>query len=94
MTIQQTIEIPADRRVRLDFTLPEAASAGQATVILEFPTVRDAETLRRQREAVKKCLGIAKHIGFSSDDLIENRRKDLALEQAKWQRLHPKEDKK
>jgi hypothetical protein len=94
MTIQQTIEIPADRRVHFDLTLPETASVGPATVILEFPVVRDEETLRRQREAVKKGLGIAKHIGFSSDDLLENRRKDLALEQAKWRRLYPQEGEK
>jgi hypothetical protein len=90
MTLQQTVDIPADRRVHFDWTLPETASVGPATVILEFPAVRDEETLRRQREAVKKCLGIAKHIGFSSDDLIANRRKDLALEEAKRRRLYPK----
>jgi hypothetical protein len=94
MTIQKTIEIPADRRVHFDFELPETASVGPATVILDFPTVPDEETLRRQREAIEKGWGIAKHIGFSSDDLIANRRKDLELEKAKWRRLYPKDDKK
>jgi hypothetical protein len=41
MTLQQTITIPADRRVHLDWTLPEVASVGTATVILDFPTVPD-----------------------------------------------------
>jgi hypothetical protein len=91
MVIQQTIKIPADRRVHLDWTLPETASVGTATVILDFPTMPDEETLRRQREAIKKCWGIAKHIGFSSDDLIANRRKDLELEEAKRRRLYPQE---
>jgi hypothetical protein len=39
MTLQQTVTIPADRRLHLDWTLPEMASVGQATVILEFPTM-------------------------------------------------------
>jgi hypothetical protein len=91
MTLRQTINIAADRRVHFDFELPKTASVGSATVILEFPTVPDEETLCRQREAVKKGLGIAKHIGFSSDDLIANRCKDLELEAAKWQRLYGKE---
>jgi hypothetical protein len=94
MTLQQTINIPADRRIHFDWTLPETANIGPATVILEFPTIPDEETLRRQREAVKKGLGIAKHIGFSSDDLIANRRKDLELEEAKWQRLYGKQGEK
>jgi hypothetical protein len=39
-TIQQTVHIPADRRLRLDLTLPEDIPEGQAemTVILS-PTV-------------------------------------------------------
>jgi hypothetical protein len=42
MTLQQTITIPADRRLHLDWTLPEAASIGAATVILKFPAERTA----------------------------------------------------
>lgn len=34
MTIQQPIEIPADRHLRLDFTLPENFSTGQGEIIL------------------------------------------------------------
>jgi peroxiredoxin len=34
MTIEQTIEIPADRHLRLDLTLPDSFSAGQARIIL------------------------------------------------------------
>jgi hypothetical protein len=43
MTIQQTVTIPADRRVYFD--LPETARIGTATVILEFPTTPAASAL-------------------------------------------------
>jgi hypothetical protein len=39
MTLQQTVTIPANRRLHVDWTLPEAASTGVATLILEFPAV-------------------------------------------------------
>jgi hypothetical protein len=44
MTLQQTVTIPADRRVYFD--LPETARIGPATLIIEFPTVpqSDAQT--------------------------------------------------
>jgi hypothetical protein len=42
MTIEQIVEIPADRRVRLDFTVPESVSAfGRQRIVIEFP---DAES--------------------------------------------------
>jgi transposase len=68
--LQQTIYIPVDRRVHLDWTLPETASVGSATVILEFPTVQDDETMR----------------GFSSDELLRNKRGKIALERVEKQR--------
>ena len=83
----------------MDFDLPVTVPVGPAKVTLEFPDEAvlagppDDETLRRQREAVEKCWGIARHIGFSSDELLENRRGDLALEEAKRRRLFPPEDK-
>jgi hypothetical protein len=43
MTIEQTVEIPADRRLHLDFDLPMTASVGTAKVILEFPTAETAD---------------------------------------------------
>jgi hypothetical protein len=42
MIIEQTVEIPADRRIHLDFTLPESVSvSGPQRIIIEFP---DAES--------------------------------------------------
>jgi hypothetical protein len=88
MTIQQTIKIPANRRIVIE--VPETFSSGAVSVILldvPKPKAPDVETRRRQREAVEKGWGIAKDFKFSSDDLIRNRREDLALENAKWERL-------
>jgi hypothetical protein len=36
MTIHQTIEIPADRRVRLDFMLPKSLPSGKTKIKVEF----------------------------------------------------------
>jgi hypothetical protein len=44
MTIEQTIEIPANRRLHLDFDLPMTANIGPAKVILEFPATGAADT--------------------------------------------------
>jgi hypothetical protein len=44
MTIEQTVEIPASRRLHLDFDLPMTASVGPAKVILEFPAAGAADT--------------------------------------------------
>jgi hypothetical protein len=38
MVIEQTVEIPADRRIHLDFTVPESvAVSGRQRIIIEFP---------------------------------------------------------
>ena len=36
MTIQQTIDIPANRKIHLDLTLPEGAPFGKTELVLEF----------------------------------------------------------
>jgi hypothetical protein len=46
MTIQQTVDIPADRHIRFDFTLPEGAPKGQTTMILTFSSPKAAETIQ------------------------------------------------
>ena len=42
MTITQTIDIPADRRVRFDFKVPHEIPEGQTKIIIQFP-FRDNE---------------------------------------------------
>jgi len=43
MTITQTIEIPADRRVHLDFEVPREVPAGRTSIILQFPDKKEAQ---------------------------------------------------
>jgi hypothetical protein len=107
MTLQQTIEIPADRKVCFEFDLPETASVGPgaAQVVLTITSLGDAgindadrpapgsRLTPRQLAAIEKCDGIAKGI-LTSDDILESRRKDKELEEAKWRRLYAKEGNK
>jgi hypothetical protein len=85
------MKIPADRRIVIK--VPETFTSGKVSLMLfdapkpNAPETPDAETRRKQREAVEKGWGIAKDFKFSSDDLLRNRRDDLALENAKWERL-------
>ena len=37
MTITQTVDIPADRRVRFDFIVPRDIPEGQTNVVIQFP---------------------------------------------------------
>jgi hypothetical protein len=56
-TLQQTVHIPADRRLRLDLTLPEDIPEGQAemTVILS-PTADDiSHGLKNGESAFMAC---------------------------------------
>jgi hypothetical protein len=46
MTIEQPIEIPADRHLRLDLTLPESFPAGQGEIILLDSTAKAQKTFK------------------------------------------------
>jgi hypothetical protein len=39
MTIQQIVDIPADRKVRFDVVLPETVPCGRAEVVLNFSSI-------------------------------------------------------
>jgi hypothetical protein len=39
MTIQQIVDIPADRKLRFDVVLPETVPCGKAEVVLNFPSI-------------------------------------------------------
>jgi len=43
MTIEQTVAIPADRRLHLDFEVPREVSADNARVIIQFPAIKDSQ---------------------------------------------------
>jgi hypothetical protein len=89
MTVEQTVEIPADHRLTIE--VPPEIPAGRA--ILAFTPTEETRPRRlteRQREAIEKCRGIAKGI-LSSDESLEMRREDFELEEAKYRRLFPED---
>ena len=43
MTIEQTVAIPTDRRLHLDFEVPREVSADRARVIIQFPVMKDTQ---------------------------------------------------
>ena len=58
-TIQQTVQIPADRRLRLDFTLPDDFPTGEAKILILPP-----EPTKSTYESIKHlagCLADSKH---------------------------------
>jgi hypothetical protein len=87
MTIEQTIEIPANHRVLLD--LPLDLPAGKAKITItpqtETPTINAYETLENLR-------GLAQKLGstLTVDSFLEMRREDLRLEEAKYQKFFQK----
>jgi hypothetical protein len=70
MMIQQTIEIPVDRRVRFEVALPEIAQCGKAPVILNFPSVAlqseasEAAAPQKMSSAFEKALEEARQKRF------------------------------
>jgi hypothetical protein len=90
MTIEQTVEIPADHRLTID--VPPEIPAGKAIVAFT-PAGEDRPRRRlteRQRAAIEKCRGIAKGV-LSSDESLEMRREDMELEEAKYRRIFPED---
>ncbi|WP_461246145.1 hypothetical protein [Treponema sp. R6D11] len=43
MTITQTVEIPADRKLHLDFEVPREVPTGRTSIILQFPDKKKAQ---------------------------------------------------
>jgi hypothetical protein len=55
MTIRQTIDIPANRKVHIDLMAPEIVPCGKTDVILEFPQepeVRLRQSCRNREELI------------------------------------------
>ena len=82
MTIEQTVTIPDDHRVSLEFLAPQEIPAGQARIelkVIPFPVERDGIGYKnREKKATPRAdrlLGILAHVG------------DISLEQIKEERL-------
>jgi hypothetical protein len=89
MVIEQTVEIPASRRITLD--IPPEFPDGETMTVLLLAQSREKEVTRRRtpQEAIEYCRGLGKRLGIrlTSDRLIEMRREDKELEEAKYRRM-------
>ena len=81
MTIEQTVEIPANYRIFLE--LPRSVPTGvNARVSISIPTVFDGQSAIEPVKPVKSYRGILKNRGISIERLRELQLKDKALEDA------------
>ncbi|MDR1839743.1 MAG: hypothetical protein LBQ93_09220 [Treponema sp.] len=84
MIIEQTVEIPASRRIFLD--LPFNLPVGKAKITITSPTEKSAENTH---ERVTSLKGLAKKMGstLTVEHFFEMRQEDLQLEEAKYHRF-------
>jgi hypothetical protein len=93
MTIEQTLEIPPNRRITIDIP-PEFPAGGRVTIlVLAQNDVKETPRRRTPEEAIEHCRGLGKRLGIrlTSDRLLEMRRGDKALEEAQHRRLFHKD---
>ena len=89
MIIEQTIEIPANRRIFLD--LPPELPMGRAKVTV-VPEMEKPDT--RAYEAVESLRGLAKKMGstLSVENFLEMTKEDLLLEELKYDKFFQKKE--
>jgi hypothetical protein len=90
MTIEQTVEIPADHRLIIE--VPPEIPEGRA--ILAFTPAAKTTPHRHMsvEEALEMGRGIAKRMGsrMTGDLSLERRHEDKEIEEAKYQRMFHK----
>ena len=76
MTITQTVEIPADRRIIIE--VPPQVPTGKMNVIIQFPVREDAKPVcSTEQAAASEASLIEKHIAKNNDGKIRLTRKEL-----------------
>ena len=87
MIIEQTVEIPADRRILLD--LPPELPVGKAKITITPLPVKPTANIY---DTVTKLRGRAKEMGSSLTvgEFLEMRQEDLRLEEKKYRKLFQK----
>ena len=89
MIIEQTIEIPADRRIFLD--LPPELPVGRAKITITPQPDKPAANIYC---TVTKLRGLAKKMGstLTVEEFLEMRQEDLRLEEVEYQRHFQKKN--
>jgi hypothetical protein len=87
MTITQTVEIPADRRIKLDLDVPPQIPTGDMARVelIWFPQNKKADEYKTALEEIR---AICKDLPISVDSFLEDRRKEKELEDEKYRRLY------
>ncbi|GHV85668.1 hypothetical protein AGMMS50230_12760 [Spirochaetia bacterium] len=86
ITIEQTVELPASHRLTLE--VPPVIPTGRVRVTF----TPEPEHRLSPQEAIEKCWGIAEGSSWTSDRLLEERRKDKDREEAKYHRMFRKNE--
>jgi len=79
MTITQTIDIPADRRIIVE--VPREVPTGR-TVRFELSWLPVTKEAKRFKTTLKEIQELCKDIPVSADSLREERRRDMETENA------------
>jgi type IV secretory pathway ATPase VirB11/archaellum biosynthesis ATPase len=91
MTLQQTVTLPADRRPRLDLSLPEQFPAeGTRLEIVLLPPVPRDEAKVKFRAARQKPRELCKDSKLTVDGFLAMKHADRVLEAAVDERLGSK----
>jgi hypothetical protein len=88
MTIQQTVTIPADHRLHLDFEVPPQIPAG-ATARFELFWVPYKEG-NNLDAALEKIWALCKDAPITVDSFLEMRRRDNELEEDQYRQFFSK----
>jgi hypothetical protein len=94
MTIEQTVEIPANHRLYLD--IPGDVPIGKAKITIVPFAEPPAKPALNPYEAIEQAAGFAKKLGstLTVEKFLEMQREDLEMEEAQYRRLfhHEGED--
>jgi hypothetical protein len=87
MTIEQTVDIPADHRLFLK--LPVSIPAGKAKVTIVPFAEAPAKPTLNPYEAIEQAAGFAKKLGstLTVEKFLAMQREDLEMEEAEHRRL-------
>jgi len=80
MTITQTVEIPADRRITLEVPHEVPTGATARFELIWLPIIKEAKSIKT---TLKEIQELCKDIPVSVDSLREERRRDMETENVK-----------
>jgi hypothetical protein len=84
--IEQTVIIPADHRLRLDFEVPSEIPTG-STARIELFWSPSKETTHNLDAALEKIWKLCDGSSLTVDSFLEMRRRDKELEESQYRRF-------